>query len=294
VWEDCYRFWGDCADVDCVEGTCVSTPWECSLENTACHAPVCFPGDSPSCGVDFCDVYDGVVDARIDIVATQFAVHPALDVAGELELFGKGGGNCQTLRVVRDRVGDALLLATSSGLPPELATDWPDLFGRTWDELAAPLVVRQADVGCVSDDPCETRGAIEAALGGEASRVLDGNVGMAPGGFFVWSRFTHVGVCRWPYIYAGFSIMRDACSGNDCPAPTYHDICIGESEPPPDDFTIQFHLEGVFKDNPAAHWHFECVVIDADVLVDDQGQTIERRDLDCAAVSQAFYPTWCT
>nr|AYM53166.1 hypothetical protein [Pseudenhygromyxa salsuginis] len=288
-WEDCEPFWG-CADVECVAGTCVSEPWDCTRQDTVCHEPVCIGSLESSCGVDFCKVEDGVVDARINILAADFTVPKALDVGGKIDIYGYE--NCNFMRLVRDRVADEPLLIRHDGSRPDLLTFWPDLFGKDWDQLTAPLVLDFVDGGqCPPVEGEDVRGSLDVTLDGQPmARVFDTHSGAAAGGYFVSNVWMHLS-----QLYGqngGIRVFRDDCV--DCPASTFHDSCLEEAEPAVDDFWIEFFFDGQFQDNPHNAWHFECTVVAADAIVDAEGQTVEQRDLDCAAIFQSFSLGWCS
>jgi hypothetical protein len=290
VWDDCP--FEDCINYQCIDGVCVGEPFDCSLPNTPCHVPACFPGLESSCGIDFCDVYDGLVDARIEVAASGYVAPSALDVGGELELFGYE--NCNVMQIVRDRSSDEPLLIYSLGYAPELLDDvWMSRFGESWAALVAPLSVQVVDAGQCAVADCQARGSIDVALADEPpARVLDSLLGAGPAGFILNNGFAHFGQCLEPYEAARFALLRSDCG--DCPAPTFHDTCVEEVEPALDGFTVEFLIEGEFVANPASHWRFECVVLAAEEVVDAQGQTIQRRDLDCASISQSFSSPFCT
>ena len=79
--------------------------------------------------------------------------------------------------------------------------------------------------------------------------------------------------------------MRDVC-GPDCPAPSLETECEPPFEPPSTMGFSLYYLDGVHHPGDYDYGVFNCEVIDASANVNEQGEVLEARWLDCAVPSQ--------
>lgn len=290
-WE-CTGPWEFCMERVCNAGTCELGPKDCTV--SGCHVGYCDEGPFGGhiCEIELCEEYDGVVDIEINMVAVDWTPPSELDLDQSVRVLKENEPVCSVLEVVRALDGPLLLAHSWNGTPdhPSWSNRMLDKFGADWATLSAPLTTQYYDPELcpVVFDGCSnvTRGIAQVEANGELAKIADSQVGWAPGGYFVNASDMNF---RDEYCIQLFgawtvsaSIMRDACT-DDCPPPTVHEGCFPElDEPHPAGFWIDILLE---------HWDyvyadFECVVIETSVGVDEQGNPLHTRGLDCVPLLQ--------
>ncbi len=309
----------DCPVGNCIEGQCQEcfTDDDCKFKN--CNSAVCLAGacanvdacpipgcheswcsnpgfGSGHCVVSLCEMYDDLVDIELRMIGSDYTPSAKLDVGGEIRVMGVA--SCGEINLVHDIATTELLFMSSLGddkLPDSewVRTAFAQLSGSSYAVLTAPLTISYVNHGvCPSMyDVCADTWRTNVDIShedGPVTRVLDGTIGWAHGGYLVSAH--RLETADYPNDCQNSSssnydilIARDGCEA-DCPPATFEAGCVPALDPRPGNFIgVDFEFIANYSWD---RWNFQCQVIDAWTEPGEQGELEQIRALDCIALFQ--------
>ncbi len=285
----------NCQPPVCLAGTCANVADPCPI--SSCHESWCNPEfGNGNCEYSLCEMYDDLVDIELRMIGSDYTPSAKLDVGGEIRVMGLAG--CGQINFVHDLASSELLFMSSSGEGPSPDWDWvqtefAELAGSSYAMLTAPLTVAYVNHGVCAPmfDICTDtwRSNVEVSHeDGPVTRVLDGTIGWAHGGYLVSAH--RLDIADFPNECENFNpsnydvlIARDGCEA-DCPPATFEAGCVPALDPRPGNFIgVDFEFIASY---PWDRWNFECRVIDAWTEPGQQGELEQIRALDCLALYQ--------
>ena len=275
----------------------------CDGFDFGCHEGLCDdPLASGNCGIDFCDALDGTPELLLELTAHHFPIPPGIFVGANLRVTAHhdygGDAYVKAFDTVRS-LDDGQLIAANRVGNSDPAIE--GLLGETFAELYDPfeLIEFEELYECEAVPVGENCDLVDQFIrvdhsDGPVTLLRNNSVGYAEGGYGVVVSHAETdqgfGCSGETAPYPQAYLVRVDCEGDECPAPTYADGCVGEDAPDPRD-AMAVHPSGWLW-FPYEAWEFECVVVEINELeLVPEGVTMLRIPLDCLNVkASSYYP----